>query len=71
MAGDTMSPTEHDADGPEERYDDGPAFRARTAVTDDGTIECTIYPVDAPADSRTTRWLSAKEGSYVGLDEMR
>lgn len=66
-----MTPTEFDDEDSQERYVDGPEFHARTTTQDDGTVECTIYPADAPAGERTTRWITAEEGSYVGLGGMR
>jgi hypothetical protein len=65
-----MTPTESD-DAAEERYVEGPEFCSRTTTRDDGTLECTIYPTDVPAEDRPTRWITAEEGSYVGLGGMR
>ena len=66
-----MTPTEFDGDDLEERHADGPDLRARTTTQDDGTVACTIYPADASGDDRTTRWITAEEGSYVELPRMR
>ena len=49
----------------------GPDFRAKLATADDGTELCTIYPKDVEADAKTTTWISAEEGSFVALEEMR
>lgn len=37
---------------------------------DDGPDECTIYP-DGDNRRLLTEWVSAEEGSFVSLDEMR
>lgn len=37
----------------------------------DEPTECTIYPGDAPAELLLTTWVSAREGSFVKLGEMR
>ena len=66
-----MEPTEFDGEDTRERNGDGPELRARTTTDEDGIVECTIYPADASDDSRTTRWITAEEGSYVELCRMR
>ena len=66
-----MTPTEFDGDDLEERYANGPELRARTSTQEDGTMECTIFPADTSGEERTTRWISAEEGSYVELPQMR
>jgi hypothetical protein len=38
---------------------------------DDAPDECTVYPLHADDEERLTTWISAKEDSFVGLDEMR
>jgi hypothetical protein len=39
---------------------------------DDAPDECTIFPRTASADfPRTTTWVTAKEGSYLSLDDAR
>lgn len=49
----------------------GPEMCATLATADDGTTLCTIYPKQAEADAETSRWVSAEEGSYVALDDVR
>ena len=44
---------------------------ARIETYDDAPDECTLYPADATSAELPTTWLSAKEGSYVSLAEMR
>ena len=44
---------------------------ARIESYDDAPDECTIYPADATAADLTTTWITAREGSFVQLDEMR
>jgi hypothetical protein len=43
------------------------------AVVENGAdpTECTVYPRDCAEEELLTRWLTAAEGSYVSLDEMR
>ncbi|MUV58260.1 hypothetical protein SAMN04487947_2936 [Halogeometricum rufum] len=38
---------------------------------DDAPDECTVYPLHADEDERLTTWISAKDDSFVELDEMR
>jgi hypothetical protein len=66
-----MTPTEYDGDDLEERYANAPELRARTRTQDDGTTVCTIFPAAASGDDRTSRCISAEEGSYVELPQMR
>lgn len=66
-----MEPTEFDSEDARADGASGPELRARTTTHDDGTTECTIYPADASDDRRTTRWITAEEGSYVELCRMR
>lgn len=50
------------------------ASRALAAVVvrhADEPDECTIFPTDADGEEIVTTWISAREGSFVGLDEMR
>ena len=49
----------------------GPARIARVEPYDDAPDECTIHPADAPADTLTTTWITAREGSFVRLDAMQ
>lgn len=50
---------------------DGPELCATLATADDGTQLCTIYPKRVETDAQTTTWISAEEGSYVALDDVR
>ncbi|USZ67239.1 hypothetical protein NGM10_10910 [Halorussus salilacus] len=36
-----------------------------------GPDECTVYPRKADDQTLMTEWITAEEGSYVALDEMR
>lgn len=36
-----------------------------------GGAECTLYPTACEADALMTRWMTAEEGSFVDLTEMR
>ncbi|MFB6266870.1 MAG: hypothetical protein ABEI31_04355 [Halodesulfurarchaeum sp.] len=33
--------------------------------------ECTLFPVDCDADALVTHWITAAEGDYVSLADMR
>jgi hypothetical protein len=48
-----------------------PRYDAAVVAYDDEPDECTIYPTDASDDELVTTWISAKEGSYVSLEEAR
>ncbi len=37
----------------------------------DGGVECTLYPNDADRVALMSRWITAGEGSFVALSEMR
>jgi hypothetical protein len=47
------------------------AYAASVVPYDDAPDECTIFPVDAAEADLVTTWISAAEGSFVALDEMR
>jgi hypothetical protein len=51
--------------------DAGPPIVAKTVVSATGPAECTLYPRGLPAGERVTTWITAREGSFVPLDEMR
>ncbi|NEU55524.1 hypothetical protein [Halorussus sp. MSC15.2] len=55
--------------------DETPAHRDDlTAVVVEGdsrSDECTLYPRGASDEALVTEWITAEEGSYVRLDEMR
>ncbi len=36
-----------------------------------GGAECTLYPVTCDEDDLMTRWMTAEEGAFVDLAEMR
>jgi hypothetical protein len=44
---------------------------ARIESYDDAPDECTIHPANATAETLTTTWITAREGSFVRLDAMR
>ncbi|ADE04094.1 MULTISPECIES: DUF7511 domain-containing protein [Haloferax] len=44
---------------------------AIVAPYDDAPDECTIFPAGLTEDELLTTWLSAQEGAYVALAEMR
>ena len=51
--------------------DEPPRLAAEVVLSRDRRAECTIYPFDAPDADLVTQWVTAAEGSFVGLDEMR
>lgn len=50
---------------------DSPELSARVTTTSDGTTECTIFPKHIAEDERTTTWITAAEGSYVDVEDIR
>jgi hypothetical protein len=51
-----------------------PEARGVLAVVDEtamGRRQCTLFPADVDEERLTTTWLSASEGSFVSLAEMR
>jgi hypothetical protein len=52
-------------------FDDGSEYASIVVPTDDQPAECTIFPVDASEDELVTTWISAEDGSFVALDDMR
>jgi len=48
-----------------------PMLAAEIVTGNDRPAECTVYPRDASEAERMTRWITAEEGSFVDLDEMR
>jgi hypothetical protein len=47
------------------------AYAAVVVPSDDEPDECTVFPVEASDEELVTTWISAAEGSFVSLDEMR
>lgn len=45
-------------------------YVAIVAPYDDAPDECTIFPAGLSEEELLTTWISAKEGSFVSLDEM-
>ena len=44
---------------------------ARIESYEDNPDECTIHPANAPADTLTTTWITARGDAFVQLDAMR
>lgn len=67
MAERTMDPSEwyRDPDPPEE------TLVATVVSHEDGPRECTLFPPDLPDEAVLTTWMTAREGSFVPLDEAR
>jgi len=51
--------------------DEQPILAAEVVVSRDRPAECTLYPFGAPDHERVVEWITATEGSFVNLDEMR
>ncbi|MEM4782407.1 MAG: hypothetical protein QXG03_12725 [Halalkalicoccus sp.] len=60
--------TDRRRDDPEEHY---PTIDCRAIVEtrENGPDECTIFPVDSEDPLGTTEWITAREGSYVPIEE--
>lgn len=48
-----------------------PVLEAVVVAYPDENDECTIFPVDADEVDLLTRWITAEEGSFVDLIDMR
>lgn len=46
-------------------------LRADIAEREHGPDECTIWPHNASGNALLTEWITAEEGSFVSLEEMR
>ncbi|MGQ4556087.1 DUF7511 domain-containing protein [Halobellus sp. GM3] len=46
-------------------------LRATVVEYKNRPAECTIHPVDPPAERRATAWITAQEGSYAALSTCR
>jgi hypothetical protein len=53
--------------------DAGPdgVYAAIVSTYDDAPDECTVFPVEVSEADLVTTWVSAREGSFVPLAEMR
>lgn len=47
------------------------ALRAIVVEYDDAPDECTVYPAGATGDALVTRWVTAREGSFVTRHDAR
>ncbi len=65
--------THYHASTPERLGDVAPddAFAARVETYEDRPAGCIVFPVDVAPEKRLTTWISAREGSFVRLAEMR
>lgn len=46
-------------------------LRATLVEYEDAPTECTIHPVDPPTERETTEWITAREGSFASLANLR
>lgn len=44
---------------------------AEIIVSQNSPAECTVFPPDATDFERLTTWITAKEGSFISLEDMR
>jgi hypothetical protein len=67
---DVPAPTDYSARGVS-LFDDGAEYAAVVVSAADCPGECTIFPLDVSEADLVTTWISAEEGAFVALDEMR
>lgn len=68
----TSSPSEDERRLPAERSHTKPQpLVAEVVAADAQGSECTIYPAHAEGLDLMTRWITASDGSFVGLDQVR
>jgi len=48
-----------------------PMLAAEIIVSQNNPAECTVFPPDATDFERLTTWITAKEGSFISLEDMR
>ncbi|MFC6987754.1 transcriptional regulator [Haloplanus sp. GCM10025708] len=51
--------------------DSTPMLAAEIIVSQNSPAQCTIFPPDATCFERLTTWITAKEGSFISLEDMR
>lgn len=68
MNGEESTTTDGRRDGPEDHY---PTIDCRAIVEECEAVpdECTIFPVESEEPLGTTEWITAREGSYVPIEE--
>lgn len=67
---DVFTPFDYSARGVS-LFDDGSEYASIVVPADDHPAECTIFPVGVAEAELVTTWLSAEDGSFVALDDMR
>jgi hypothetical protein len=60
-----------DAERPPTPDDSAPPLTAKIVASADRPTECTLFPPEASDFERMTTWITAKAGSFVGLDDVR
>lgn len=66
-----MEASDHPTDTPTTHDETEQELVARVVTADDGTELCTIYPQHVEDAAQTTTWVSAEEGSFVDLTDVR
>lgn len=51
--------------------DRAPTLADEIVAYEDRPAECTIFPPEASGPERMTTWITARAGSFVGLDDAR
>ena len=51
--------------------DEAPEWISVVESHDDAPDECTIYPLGCPDHELVTTWITAQEGSFVDVDDVR
>jgi hypothetical protein len=46
-------------------------FASVVVPHDDDPDECTVFPIDVPETELMSQWITAEEGSFVPVHEMR
>lgn len=54
-----------------DRLPDDSYLTATVVEYEDEPDQCTIHPENVPEGQRTKEWISAKEGSYFILEDLR
>lgn len=68
----TSSPSKDERRPPAERSYTTPQPLVAEVVSDDAQrSECTLFPADAEGLDLMTRWITAGEGSFVSLEDVR
>lgn len=65
-----METQDADRGSDDESHDAVPRLAAEIVMAGNGQTECTVFPLDLTGHDRLTRWITARDGSYVCLENM-